>query len=66
MVDNTAFCVVAAHAAEGADVNALVVDAGLADGAIVVLDAGQLPTFVTGIAGCSGRARANSLSKTIH
>ena len=66
MIDDGTLGVVAADAAEGADVDALVVDAGLADGAVVVLDAGQLATLVTGVAGRSCRARANSLSKNCH
>ena len=65
MVDDGTFGVVAADATEGADVDALVVDACLADGAVVVLDAGQLATFVTGVAGRSCRARANRLKKII-
>jgi hypothetical protein len=65
MIDDGTLGVVAAHAAEGADIDALVVDAGLADGAVVVLDAGQLTTFVPRVAGCSCRAGTNSLRKKI-
>jgi len=51
VVDHGALGVVAADATEGAHVDALVVDARLADGAVVVLDAGELAAFVPGIAG---------------
>ena len=61
MVDHGALGVISAHAAEGANVDAVVVDARLADGAVVVLDAGQLSALVAGISGGSSGARADSL-----
>ena len=61
MVDHRALGVVAANAAEGADVDAVVVDTRLADGTVVVLDAGQLAALIPGVSGRPGGARADSL-----
>ena len=50
VIDDRTFGVVAANAAERADVDALISDARLSDDAVVILDAGKLATFVSGVA----------------
>ncbi len=51
MIDHRTFSIVAANAAERADVDALVSDARLSDDAVVVFDASKLTAFVAGVAG---------------